>query len=185
MPGICSCITAPITVPINCRYGCSSITRAIIDLRPETTASAPHFGTMYSGRCCADDLGPTDWSSRQPAGSRRRVFRGHSVFSTRSSECLAIHSAACFSVAKPLTTSVSPSGQRTSTTQPSPGFFRATKTGRCSDIRQICACGAPDQASLAALSVAAMRPGESREFVILAWAVESGSRRSKANGRRP
>ena len=58
MPGICSCITAPITVPINCRYHCSSITRAITDLRPETTASAPHFGTMYSGRCCADDLGP-------------------------------------------------------------------------------------------------------------------------------
>jgi hypothetical protein len=40
-------------------------------------------------------------------------------------------------------------GQRTSTTQPSPGFFRATKTGRCSDIRRICAGGAPDQASLA------------------------------------
>src|SRR5712664_31676 len=58
MPGICSCITAPITVPINCRYHCSSMTRAITDLRPETTASAPHFGTMYSGRRCADDLGP-------------------------------------------------------------------------------------------------------------------------------
>src|SRR5258707_1620108 len=58
MPGICSCITACITVPISCRYHCSSITRAITDLRPETTASAPHFGTMYSGRCCADDLGP-------------------------------------------------------------------------------------------------------------------------------
>src|SRR5258707_15627841 len=57
MPGICSCITAHITVPINCRYHCSSITRAITELRPETTASAPHFGTMYSGRCCADDLG--------------------------------------------------------------------------------------------------------------------------------
>jgi hypothetical protein len=26
-------------------------------LRPETTASAPHFGTMSSGRCCADDVG--------------------------------------------------------------------------------------------------------------------------------
>src|SRR6267142_4926128 len=74
MPGICSCITAPITVPINCRYGCSSITRAITDLRPETAASAPHFGTMYSGRCCADDLGPTDWSSRQPVGSRPAGF---------------------------------------------------------------------------------------------------------------
>jgi hypothetical protein len=58
MPGICSCITARITVPISCRYHCSSITRAITELRPETTASAPHFGTMYSGRCCADDLGP-------------------------------------------------------------------------------------------------------------------------------
>src|SRR5260221_4781170 len=56
MPGICSCITARITVPISCRYHCSSITRAITELRPATTASAPHFGTMYSGRCCADDL---------------------------------------------------------------------------------------------------------------------------------
>jgi hypothetical protein len=98
-------------------------------------------------------------SRRQSASDVRAEFRGHSVFPTRSSECLAIHSAACFSVAKPLTTSVSPSGQRTSTTQPSPGFFRATKTGRCSDIRRICACGAPDQASLAALSVAATAMG--------------------------
>jgi hypothetical protein len=81
------------------------------------------------------------------AGSRRRIFRGHSVFPTRSSECLAIHSAACFSVAKPLTTSVSPSGQRTSTTQPNPGFFRGTKVGRCSDILRICACAGPVQAS--------------------------------------
>src|SRR5437588_12310070 len=57
MSGICSCITAPITVPTNCRYHCSRITRAITDLLPETTASAPHSGTMYSGRCCPDDLG--------------------------------------------------------------------------------------------------------------------------------
>jgi predicted amidohydrolase len=44
------------------------------------------------------------------------------------------------SVAKPLTTSVSPSGQRTSTTQPNPGLpFRAAKAGRYSDISRICA----------------------------------------------
>jgi hypothetical protein len=48
------CLTAPTMVPINCRYHCSSITRSITDLRPETTASARPFGTMYSGRCCAD-----------------------------------------------------------------------------------------------------------------------------------
>jgi hypothetical protein len=46
-------------------------------------------------------------------------------------------------VAKPLTTSVSPSGQRTSTTQPNPGLpFRATKAGRYSGISRICAYGA-------------------------------------------
>src|ERR1700686_1888273 len=81
MPGICSCTIARTTVPINCRYHCSSIIRAITDLRPETMASARHFGTMYLGRCCADDWGATDWSSRQPAGSRRRVF--NSPFGSR------------------------------------------------------------------------------------------------------
>jgi hypothetical protein len=55
--------------------------------------------------------------------------------------------------------------------QPSPGFFRAMKTGRCSDIRRICACCKPDQASLAASSVAAMRPWESRGAIILTWPV--------------
>jgi hypothetical protein len=61
--------------------------------------------------------------------------------------CSAIHLTASCSVAKPLTTSVSPSGQRISTPQPEPGFFRATKTGRCSDIPRIWACGGPVQAS--------------------------------------
>jgi hypothetical protein len=74
-------------------------------------------------------------------------LRTHLVFPCQPSECLAIHSAACCSVAKPLTTSVSPSGQRTSTTQPNPGLpFRATKAGRYSDISGICAYGAPVQA---------------------------------------
>jgi hypothetical protein len=48
---------------------------------------------------------------------------------------------------KPLITSVSPSGHRISTPQPNPGFFRATKVGRCSDIRRICACADTVQAS--------------------------------------
>src|ERR1700690_598698 len=48
---------------------------------------------------------------------------------------------------KPLIASVSPSGHRISTPQPDPGFFRATKVGRCSDITRICACGLPIQAS--------------------------------------
>jgi len=52
MPGICSSTTARTTVPINCRYHCSSIIRAITNLLPETMVSAQHFGTMYSGRCC-------------------------------------------------------------------------------------------------------------------------------------
>ena len=74
-------------------------------------------------------------------------LRTHLVFPCQPSECLAIHSAACCSMAKPLTTSVSPSGQRTSTTQPNPGLpFRATKAGRYSDISGICAYGAPVQA---------------------------------------
>jgi hypothetical protein len=38
---------------------------------------------------------------------------------------------------KPLITSVSPSGHRISTPQPDPGFFRATKVGRCSDVPKI------------------------------------------------
>src|SRR6266446_6144676 len=38
-------------------------------------------------------------------------LRTHLVFPCQSSECLAIHSAACCSVAEPLTTSVSPSGK--------------------------------------------------------------------------
>jgi hypothetical protein len=41
---------------------------------------------------------------------------------------------------KPLITSVSPSGHRISTPQPDPGFFRATKVGRCSDVPKITAC---------------------------------------------
>ena len=57
MPDICSCITARITVQTVCRCHFLSIIKAITDLRPETTASAPHFGTMSSGRCCADDVG--------------------------------------------------------------------------------------------------------------------------------
>ena len=54
MPGICSCITARITVPINCRYHFSSITKAIIDLQLEITASAQRCGITYSERCLAD-----------------------------------------------------------------------------------------------------------------------------------
>src|ERR1700688_4879966 len=57
MPGICLCITALITVQTVCRCHFLSIIKAITDLRPETTASAPHFGTMSSGRCCDDDAG--------------------------------------------------------------------------------------------------------------------------------
>jgi len=62
-------------------------------------------------------------------------------------ECSAIHLTASCSVMNPLIASVSPSGHRISTPQPDPGFFRATKLGRCSDILRICACGGPVQAS--------------------------------------
>src|SRR5256886_9710421 len=55
-------------------------------------------------------------------------------------ECSAIHLTASCSVMKPLITSVSPSGHRISTPQPDPGFFRATKLGRCSDVPKITAC---------------------------------------------
>jgi hypothetical protein len=61
--------------------------------------------------------------------------------------CSVIHLIASYSVIKPLITSVSPSGHRISTPQPDPGFFRATKVGRCSDILRICAYGGPVQAS--------------------------------------
>ena len=74
---------------------------------------------------------------------------GHLLSARQFSECLAAHSAACCLVVKPLITSVSPSGQRISTTQPSPGGlpFLTPKTGRCSDIQRICAYGGPVQAS--------------------------------------
>ena len=61
--------------------------------------------------------------------------------------CSPIHLTASYSVIKPLIASVSPSGHRISTPQPDPGFFRATKVGRCSDITPICARGLPIQAS--------------------------------------
>jgi len=77
------------------------------------------------------------------------VFVGHLLlFPCQPSECSAIHLTASCSVIKPLITSVSPSSQRISTTQPDPGFFRATKVGRCSDILRICAYGAPVQAGI-------------------------------------
>ena len=69
------------------------------------------------------------------------------VFPCHALECSAIHLAASCSVMKPLITSVSPSGHRISTPQPDPGFFRAQKVGRCSDITRICAYGGPVQAS--------------------------------------
>src|SRR5882757_2653807 len=56
MPGICSCITARIMLPINCRYPCSTITKSIIDLRRETTALAQRCGITYSGRYCDSNL---------------------------------------------------------------------------------------------------------------------------------
>ena len=56
------------------------------------------------------------------------------VFSSHVLECSAIHLAASCSVMKPLITSVSPSGHRISIPQPVPGFFRAPKVGRCSNI---------------------------------------------------
>src|SRR5260370_5321773 len=62
------------------------------------------------------------------------------VFPCNALECSAIHLAASCSVIKPLITSVSPSGHRISTPQPDPGFFRATKVGRCSDVPKITAC---------------------------------------------
>jgi hypothetical protein len=77
------------------------------------------------------------------------VFVGHLLlFPCQPSECSAIHLTASCSVIKPLITSVSPSSQRISTTQPDRGFFRATKVGRCSDILGICAYGAPVQAGI-------------------------------------
>jgi hypothetical protein len=74
-----------------------------------------------------------------------KSLRSHLLFSCQTFECSAIHLAASCSAIKPLITSVSPSGQRTSITQPDPGFFRATKVGRCSDIPQICAYCTPVQ----------------------------------------
>ena len=73
----------------------------------------------------------------------------HSYFPAAPFECSCsvIHLSASYSVIKPLIASISPSGHRISTPQPDPGFFRATKVGRCSDILRICACGGQVQAS--------------------------------------
>jgi hypothetical protein len=88
--------------------------------------------------CCAIKAHPAAVGkpSYDPSHCRSRVV-SHLLFSCQVSECLSTHSAACFSVVEPLITSVSPSGQRISTTQPSPGFFRATKISRYSDILRI------------------------------------------------
>jgi hypothetical protein len=83
----------------------------------------------------------TDWGPEGVWGELSFVFPCHAL------ECSEIHFTASCSVIKPLTTSVSPSGHRISTPQPDPGFFRATKVGRCSGIPRICACGGPVQAS--------------------------------------
>ena len=84
---------------------------------------------------------------RRP-GSGRGAWRALSfVFPCQALECSAIHLTASCSVMKPLIASVSPSGHRISTSQPEPGFFRATKAGRCSTILRICAYGGPVQAS--------------------------------------
>jgi hypothetical protein len=81
------------------------------------------------------------------------------VFPCHALECSAIHLAASCSVMKPLITSVSPSGHKISTPQPDPGFFRATKVGRCSDILRLCACGGPVQASYPATIKLTHYPG--------------------------
>lgn len=48
--------------------------------------------------------------------------------------------------------------------QPSPGFFRAMKIGRCSNIRRICAYGAPVQASYpAAIKLSHTVPASARQ----------------------
>jgi hypothetical protein len=73
--------------------------------------------------------------------------------------CSVIHLSASYSAIKPLMASVSPSGQRISTSQPVPGFFRATKVGRCSDILRICACGGSVQASYPATIKLTHYPG--------------------------
>jgi hypothetical protein len=93
---------------------------------------------------------PTKLCFRRPpqfaCGDLSFVFPGHAF------ECSAIHLAASCSVMKPLITSVSPSGHKISTPQPDPGFFRATKVGRCSDILRICACGVSVQARYPAIT---------------------------------
>jgi hypothetical protein len=62
---------------------------------------------------------------------------------------------------------VSPSGQRISTPHPDPGFFRATKVGRCSAILRICACGGPVQASYPATIKLTQYPRAGSERVSL------------------
>ena len=68
------------TVPINCRYHSSSITKAIIDLQLEITASAQRCGITYSERCCADlfkvCLGhhPDEMYSRRPLIALENAF---------------------------------------------------------------------------------------------------------------
>src|ERR1700692_4021045 len=54
-------------------------------------------------------------------------------------ECSAIHRTASRSVKKLLMTSALPSGHTISTPQPVPGFLRAVKVGRRTNIYRICA----------------------------------------------
>lgn len=113
---------------------------------------------------------PRSWPPRSPWSQRARSFQGPLldrntgladwlfqpydawgeslfVFSCHPLECSVIQIAASCSVINPLITSVSPSAHRISIPQPVPGFLRAMKVGRCSNIRRICAHGAQVQAS--------------------------------------
>jgi hypothetical protein len=110
-----------------------------------TIQSDPHYRAIAALECPIHD----GFSERVGAPLGVWGLVGHLLSARQFSECLAAHSAACCLVVKPLITSVSPSGQRISTTQPSPGGlpFLTPKTGRCSDIQRICAYGGPVQAS--------------------------------------
>ena len=113
-----------------------------VGLTTSATAPSADYRTASPIGC------PTPSTRYRRPGSGRSAWGALSfVFPCQALECSAIHLTASCSVMKPLIASVSPSGHRISTSQPEPGFFRATKAGRCSNILRLCAYDGPVQAS--------------------------------------
>lgn len=111
-----------------------------------------------------------------PWGGLSLSFRGEAP------ECSAIHFAASRSVTKPLIASVSPSGQRTSTPHPLPGFFRTRNVGCCSNICSLCAAGRQLQASYPVASVRKEARQHKLPWILSAYGIRTARINTRKSG---